>query len=84
MRATTGATMMQFAVGLRRHKMPLWFRRRTSFRNSLIRSEVSGYANYERIYLLGFDLTVQWGYYDKAKPDPARERRKAANRAAVS
>jgi hypothetical protein len=75
---------MQFAVDLRRTKHPLLFRKRVSFRNNLIRSEVSGYANYERVYCLGFDVTLQWGYYDKAKPDPARERRKAANRAAVS
>lgn len=75
---------MQFSFEIRRTKLPLLYRGRVSFRNNLIRSEVSGYANYERIYCLGFDATLRWGYYDKSRPDPARERRKAANRAPVS
>ena len=75
---------MQFSFDIRRTKLPLLYRRRVSFRNNLLRHESSGYANYERIYCLGFDATLQWGYYDKSKPDPARERRKTANRASVS
>lgn len=63
---------MQFSFSAARTKLPLRFRKRTAFRNSKIRMDVSGYANYERIWLLKWDVVLQWGVFDPARPDPAR------------
>lgn len=63
---------MQFSFSAMKTKLPLRFRKRTAFRNSKIRMDVAGYANYERVWLLGFDVVLQWGVFDPAKPDPAR------------
>lgn len=60
---------MRFSLDIDRTKLPLRYRRRTAFRNSKIRFEVSGYANYERWWLFGFDVALQWGTLDKEKPD---------------
>lgn len=52
---------MQFSVSIRRTKLGWRFRKRNSWRNSKIRYDVSGYPNYERVWFLGLDVTIQWG-----------------------
>jgi len=64
--------MVRFSVYATASKMPRHFFRRVTFRNSKIRQDASGYANYERVWLLGFDVTVMWGRYSPAKPDETR------------
>lgn len=49
-------------------KMPLRFWKRISIRNSKIREEISGLANQERIWAMGFDMTFEWGSFNKMKP----------------
>lgn len=77
---------MRIGFDLRIWRTPLksgrWWRRlrffkRVSFRNNGIRHEVSGWGNYERIWMLGYDITLQWGNYDRAKA-VARKRRHRA------
>ena len=51
---------MRFAVDITRTKLPLRYRRRVGFRNSKIRLENSGFVNYERWWLLGYDITLEW------------------------
>lgn len=52
---------LSFSVDVSRTKASWKYRRRTAFRNSKIRVKMSGHPNYERIWLLGFDIAVQWG-----------------------
>ena len=60
---------MRFLVDVSRARhLPFSFRKRTSFRNSEIRQGVSGFANYERIYFAGLDMTFEWGSFNKHKP----------------
>ena len=52
---------MRFAVDISRTPLPWSYRRRVGFRNSRRRQENSGFVNYERLWLVGFDVTIEWG-----------------------
>lgn len=72
---------MRFTIDIRRSKVPFRFRKRTKFRNSETRQSVSGFSNYERIWIAGFDVCLEWGSFDKTRPDYAADARRAAKRA---
>lgn len=41
------------------------------FRNSALRQEISGCANFLRFVGFGFDITIEWGKYNRARLSPA-------------
>ncbi len=69
---------ISFSFQARRSPLPMRFRKRVAFRNSKIRQEVSGFGNYERLYFLGMDVTLEWGVYDPAKPSTSHLRTRAS------
>jgi hypothetical protein len=74
---STEATM-QFSFSAIRTRLPLRYRRRISFRNNKIRMDVAGYANYERVWLLKWDIVLQWGVYDSKREQVPSRRPSAA------
>lgn len=61
---------MRFAVTITRRSnwnLWLWKFRRIAWRNSKIRWDAAGYANYESWWLSVFVVTVQWGVLRKGR-----------------
>lgn len=58
-----------------RTKQRRCYRKRVSFRNSRLRQLASGFSNYERWWVLGWDICIKWGAFDPAKPDLAERKR---------
>lgn len=66
-----GTMNISFQIRIEKTKLPVRFKRRNSWRNSKIRLDVSGFPNYERFWLFGYDVCLQWGYKLKL-PKPAK------------
>jgi len=60
--------MIHFCLTAQRTKLPRRFRKRLALHNSRLRMNVSGYANLERWWLLGWDVTIQWGVFRSDAP----------------
>jgi hypothetical protein len=63
---------ISFQLDITKTKFPIRFKRRHSWRNSKIRFDVSGFPNYERFWLFGHDICVQWGSKLKRMDEPRR------------
>lgn len=52
---------IHFQLSVEKTKFKLFYKRRHSWRNNKIRLDVSGFPNYERFWLFGYDVCLQWG-----------------------